>query len=70
MIKVTRVQLPKWVARATLDVNMSLMPSKVIRKETCLWNRSPFGLLVMFNLGESNSWLLWVDVCGLLDCLN
>jgi hypothetical protein len=36
MIETTKVQLPKKVVGAMVDVNMNLMPLKVIGKEVCL----------------------------------
>jgi hypothetical protein len=44
MIEVTRAQLHKYVVRAMVVINMSSISSKVIRRETCLQAKSPFGL--------------------------
>jgi hypothetical protein len=45
MIKVARAQFLKLVVGAMVDVNMSPMPPKVIRKEACLGTKVPSGLL-------------------------
>jgi hypothetical protein len=45
MIEMTRAQLLKYVARAMVDVDMSLTPLKVIGKEACLQVKGPSRLL-------------------------
>jgi hypothetical protein len=44
MIEAIRAQIPKQVARAMVNVNMSTMPPKVIGREACLRTKSPLGL--------------------------
>jgi hypothetical protein len=44
MIEVTRAQLPKWVVRVKMDVDMSSTPPKVIEKEACLRAKGLFKL--------------------------
>jgi hypothetical protein len=44
MIEMRRAQLLKQVIGAMIDVDMSPMPPKVIRREACLQTKSPFGL--------------------------
>lgn len=44
MIEATRAQLPKEVVGAMVAIDMSPMPSKIIRKEACLHVKSPSGL--------------------------
>jgi hypothetical protein len=45
MIEVTKAQFLKHVVGVMVAIGMSPMPSKIIRKETCLRTRGPLGLL-------------------------
>jgi hypothetical protein len=44
MTEMIKAQLFKYVAKAMVDVNMNLTPSKVIGKEVCLQTKSSFRL--------------------------